>query len=365
MSIRGTAVDRVPDHGAPPRRRRARRRRPGRDRRPPRSPSTAPTRSCATSPARCCCDGDLREDAARRRAAATERERALRPARRGRGQEGAGRGDRRAAPRAGRAAAQQRQGREAEEGRGRPPPQAEGAAGGRGREAAPRRRARRPPRASRSRPRPRRSATASRHSTPRPRRSQEREEALIAKDEAKRLGDAAARAKAAARPASHTRRGRGRMNARLDTLPRMRALVIPRTGPPEVLQVEERPDPQPGPGQVRVEVKAAGINFADLMARQGLYPDAPKLPAVVGYEFAGDRRVARRRRRPSYEVGQRVLGGCRFGGYAELVVDGRGEPRPAARRLELRGGRRAAGQLRDRVRRPASATARCARASAS
>jgi NADPH:quinone reductase-like Zn-dependent oxidoreductase len=99
----------------------------------------------------------------------------------------------------------------------------------------------------------------------------------------------------------------------------VRALVIPQTGPPEVLRVEERPDPTPGPGEVRVRVRAAGINFADLMARQGLYPDAPKLPAVVGYEFAGEveslgdgvEGVA---------VGDRVLGGCRFGGYAELVV---------------------------------------------
>src|SRR4051812_1640380 len=99
----------------------------------------------------------------------------------------------------------------------------------------------------------------------------------------------------------------------------MRALVIPETGPPEVLKIEDRPDPTPGSGQVRVEVKAAGINFADLMARQGLYPDAPKLPAVIGYEFAGiveslGAGVTQ------YEVGQRVLGGCRFGGYAELVV---------------------------------------------
>jgi NADPH:quinone reductase-like Zn-dependent oxidoreductase len=100
----------------------------------------------------------------------------------------------------------------------------------------------------------------------------------------------------------------------------MRALVITKHGGPEVLQVEERPDPPPpGPGEVRVKVKAAGINFADLMARAGLYEEAPKPPAVVGYEFAGDvdsvgEGVA------NYSPGQRVLGGCRFGGYAELVT---------------------------------------------
>ena len=101
----------------------------------------------------------------------------------------------------------------------------------------------------------------------------------------------------------------------------MRALVITETGPPEVLRVQDRPDPVPGAGEARIVVKAAGINFADLMARMGLYPDAPKPPSVVGYEFAGEveslgggvEGVA---------VGDRVLGGCRFGGYAELVTVG-------------------------------------------
>jgi NADPH:quinone reductase-like Zn-dependent oxidoreductase len=99
----------------------------------------------------------------------------------------------------------------------------------------------------------------------------------------------------------------------------MRALVITEHGGPDVLKIEERPDPRPGPGEVRVGVKAAGVNFADLMARVGLYEDAPDAPCVVGYEFAGDVEsvgdgVS------EYEVGQRVMGGCRFGGYAELVV---------------------------------------------
>src|SRR5829696_5127819 len=104
-----------------------------------------------------------------------------------------------------------------------------------------------------------------------------------------------------------------------DRLRPVKALVIPETGPPEVLRVEERPDPAPGPGEVRVRVKAAGINFADLMARQGLYPDAPKLPAVVGYEFAGDVESTGDGV-DGYAPGQRVLGGARFGCYAELVT---------------------------------------------
>ena len=67
----------------------------------------------------------------------------------------------------------------------------------------------------------------------------------------------------------------------------MRAVVITKHGGPGVLQVQERPDPTLGPGEVRIEVAAAGINFADVMARMGLYPDAPKPPCVVGYEVAG------------------------------------------------------------------------------
>ena len=67
----------------------------------------------------------------------------------------------------------------------------------------------------------------------------------------------------------------------------MRAIVITKHGGPGVLQVQEQPDPSSAPGEVRIDVAAAGINFADVMARMGLYPDAPKTPCVVGYEVAG------------------------------------------------------------------------------
>ncbi len=99
----------------------------------------------------------------------------------------------------------------------------------------------------------------------------------------------------------------------------MRAVVLTGTGGPEVLQVQERPDPVAGPGQVRIAVRAAGINFADTMARVGLYPDAPKPPCVLGYEVAGEvdavgEGVA------DFAVGDRVMAGTRFGGQAELVA---------------------------------------------
>jgi synaptic vesicle membrane protein VAT-1 len=99
----------------------------------------------------------------------------------------------------------------------------------------------------------------------------------------------------------------------------MRQIWITKAGPPEVLQVREAPDPDAGPGQVRIRVKAAGINFADLMARVGLYPDAPKLPCVMGYEVAGTidqigEGVT------GFAMGDRVFGMPKFGGYTDTLV---------------------------------------------
>ncbi len=101
----------------------------------------------------------------------------------------------------------------------------------------------------------------------------------------------------------------------------MRAVVITKHGPPEVLRVEERPDPQPGPGEVAIDVHAAGVNFADTMARIGLYPDAPKPPCVVGYEVAGT--IAELGEGVGgFAVGDRVMAGTAFNGYAERAVAG-------------------------------------------
>jgi synaptic vesicle membrane protein VAT-1 len=99
----------------------------------------------------------------------------------------------------------------------------------------------------------------------------------------------------------------------------MRQVWITKVGPPEVLQVREAPDPTPAEGEVRIRVRAAGINFADLMARVGLYPDAPKLPCVIGYEASGvidaiGSGVTR------FAVGDRVFGMPRFGGYTDTLV---------------------------------------------
>lgn len=98
----------------------------------------------------------------------------------------------------------------------------------------------------------------------------------------------------------------------------MRAVVITQHGDADVLQVQERPAPTLTAGGVRITVRAAGVNFADLMARLGLYPDAPPMPAVVGYEVCGE--ITELGEGVSgLAVGDRVLAGTRFGGYAEEV----------------------------------------------
>jgi len=99
----------------------------------------------------------------------------------------------------------------------------------------------------------------------------------------------------------------------------MRQAVISRYGEADVFELREQPDPSPQDGEVRIRVRAAGINFADILARLGVYPDAPKPPMVVGYEVAG----------VVDEVGggvtmvhpgDRVVALTRFGGYADVVT---------------------------------------------
>src|SRR5262249_15574968 len=98
----------------------------------------------------------------------------------------------------------------------------------------------------------------------------------------------------------------------------MRAIWITRPGGFDVLEVRETPDPPALPGHVRVRVRAAGLNFAEVMARQGLYPDAPKPPSIVGYEAAGEVE-ALGEGVTGPPVGTRVIALSRFGAHAELV----------------------------------------------
>lgn len=99
----------------------------------------------------------------------------------------------------------------------------------------------------------------------------------------------------------------------------MRQVCIPRYGPPEVLTLQGVADPRVRPGTVGIAVHRSGVNFADVLARQGLYPDCPKPPVVVGYEVAGLIEVVGEGV-TGFEVGQPVLALTRFGGYAERAV---------------------------------------------
>ena len=110
----------------------------------------------------------------------------------------------------------------------------------------------------------------------------------------------------------------------------MHQVRVSRFGPPDVLEVVELPDPQPGEGEVSVAVEAAGVNFSDILARMGLYRDAGKPPFVTGYEFTG--RVTAVGPGVSHvQEGDDVIGMRNFGCYADRVVTGADLvlPRPA------------------------------------
>jgi NADPH:quinone reductase-like Zn-dependent oxidoreductase len=99
----------------------------------------------------------------------------------------------------------------------------------------------------------------------------------------------------------------------------MRQVFISGHGGPRRLQLRDALDPQPGPRELRVRVHASGINFADILARQGLYPDAPKPPCVVGYEVSGHVDAIGADLSPDW-IGKEVFGLTRFGGYADTVI---------------------------------------------
>jgi NADPH:quinone reductase-like Zn-dependent oxidoreductase len=115
----------------------------------------------------------------------------------------------------------------------------------------------------------------------------------------------------------------------------MRQIVIAKPGGPEVLQLHEVPTPEPAPGQVRIAVGAIGVNFADVMGRLGIYPDAPRGPYVPGYEVAGQIEAVG----PGVDtsrVGEPVLALTKFGGYSDqlCVPAEQAIPRPASMTVE-------------------------------
>ena len=89
----------------------------------------------------------------------------------------------------------------------------------------------------------------------------------------------------------------------------MKAIVIEETGGPEQLTLQDVPDPDVSEGQSLFHVRAAGVNFLDLLVRQGNYAQAPALPTIPGVEVAGET-----------EDGRRVMALLTGGGYAERVA---------------------------------------------
>lgn len=98
----------------------------------------------------------------------------------------------------------------------------------------------------------------------------------------------------------------------------MKQVIITKIGGVEVLKVQEAKPPMPAKGEVIIRVKAAGVNFADILARKGLYPDAPRMPCVVGYEVSGIVEEIGEGVDSSME-GKEVLALVRFGGYSEIT----------------------------------------------
>ena len=108
----------------------------------------------------------------------------------------------------------------------------------------------------------------------------------------------------------------------------MHVVRVPKFGPPEVLEYIEQPDQEPAAGEVRAAVKTVGVNFADITARMGLYPDSGKPPFVTGYEFSGIvDRVGEGVE--GVKEGDAIIGMKNFGCYADSVVTSAGLTRPS------------------------------------
>src|SRR5262245_27106848 len=99
----------------------------------------------------------------------------------------------------------------------------------------------------------------------------------------------------------------------------MRALVLHEHGPLENLKLETLPDPQPGPGQVAIDVQAASVNFPDLMGIAGTYQNLPQRPFVPGKDLAGT--VAEVGAGvTAVKRGERVMGQVEHGAFAQRAI---------------------------------------------
>jgi len=100
----------------------------------------------------------------------------------------------------------------------------------------------------------------------------------------------------------------------------MKAIFLTKKGDPTAaFEIRETPKPICGTDDVLIKVECFGLNYADVMARNGLYGDAPKMPSVLGYEVVGKIEEAGINVDKNY-IGKRVVAFTRFGGYAEFAV---------------------------------------------
>jgi len=99
----------------------------------------------------------------------------------------------------------------------------------------------------------------------------------------------------------------------------MKQIVTTANGDINVLKVQEKPDPTPRDDEVVIRVRAAGLNFADILARQGLYPDGPPKPCVMGYEVSGVIDAVGKDVNSSF-AGKSVVAMTRFGGQSDLIA---------------------------------------------
>lgn len=96
----------------------------------------------------------------------------------------------------------------------------------------------------------------------------------------------------------------------------MQAIRLEKHGAPDVFVLRDLLDPEPAEGELRIRVEAAGVNFADVLARQGIYPACPPLPCVLGYEVAGYVDAVGRGVDEQL-IGRAVMALTDFGGYSE------------------------------------------------
>lgn len=114
----------------------------------------------------------------------------------------------------------------------------------------------------------------------------------------------------------------------------MTAIDPDKPGGPEVLVPVERPVPRPGPGEVLIRVRAAGVNRPDVLQRLGLYPMPPGAPTIMGLEVAGEI-VALGEGASRFEIGQRVCALVAGGGYAQYCPAPEGQCLPVHAGLSL------------------------------